>query len=60
MHDQLVDAAAGVVEPKRRKVRKTGGRAACREQRGRARGGTLRQSRQSHLGNQGGRVSQRP
>ena len=23
MHDQVVDAAAGVVEPKRRKVRKT-------------------------------------
>ena len=58
MHDQVVDAAAGVVEPKRRKVRKT--RAAREQQRGRARGGTLRQSRQSDLGSQGGRVSQRP
>ena len=53
MHDQVVDAAAGVVEPKRRKVRKTRARAA-EQQRGRARGGTLRQSRQSHLGSQGG------
>ena len=45
MHDQVVDAAAGVVEPTRRKVRKLAVAPPAEQQRGRARGGTLRQSR---------------
>src|SRR4051794_22276233 len=60
MHDPSVDAAARVVAPTKRKVRKLAVGAAREQQRSRARGGTLRQSRQSDLGSQVGEYLSAP